>query len=110
MVFLIQELSQLLVSFLCTDRFKFVTSTFNFSLEHHDHQESDDKRVPMVNLKNPKKKTKNRQHTNQGKRNHTKWIESNLKKLPKQLDKLRRITQSGLKVDIEVLKDSKYIN
>ena len=73
---LIQETSQLLVSHLCTDRFKFVTSTFNFSSEHHDHQESDDKRVLMVNLKNPRKNARGEQHTNQGKQNHTKWIES----------------------------------
>ncbi len=76
MVFLIQEMSQFFVSFLCLTKHRTVLSTFNFSLEHHDHQEKDTKRVLMVILKNPRKNSVHRQHTNQGKQNHTKWIES----------------------------------
>ncbi len=76
MVFLIQEMFQLCGTSLWLARYMLVSSTFNFSLEHHDHQEKDTKHVPMVNLKNPKKNTVHRQHTNQGKQNHTKWIES----------------------------------
>ena len=76
MVFLIQEMFQFFVSFLCIVYDTNVLSTFNFSSEHHDHQESDDKRVLMVNLKNPRKNARGEQHTNQGKQNHQKWIES----------------------------------
>ncbi len=72
-------------------------STFNFSLEHHDHQESDDKRVPMVNLKNPQKNARGEQHTNQGKQNHQKWIESYGTGTQKLAVNIGGITKSGLK-------------
>ena len=75
MVFLIQEVFQFFVSFLCIVYDTNVLSAFNFSSEHHDHQESDDKHVLMVNLKNPRKNTVHRITHNQGKQNHTKWIE-----------------------------------